>query len=153
MPRASVIIPTHNRVKFVTRAIDSARQAGKNVEVIVIDDASSDDTCQVCRRVSGIRYIRLEHNVGLASARNRGIAESSADYISFLDDDDMRFPGSLDRQIKVLEQDPEAAYAIGPIWIGDSDCKPTGKCFPDPCPEGDIFWELMDRNCFFPMRL
>ena len=87
MPTASIIIPTYNRPQLLPRAVESARAAGTDVEIIVVDDASKDETASVCRELSGIRYIRLEHNQGVAGARNVGILASSSGYIAFLDDD------------------------------------------------------------------
>src|SRR3977135_2846307 len=107
MPRASIIIPTYNRPQLLRRAVESARTAGSDVEIIVVDDASVDDTALVCRDLTGINYIRLDRNQGVAGARNVGILASSSQYIAFLDDDDLRLPGSLDLQIEMLAADPE----------------------------------------------
>src|SRR5258708_2921989 len=93
MPDVSVIIPTHNRPHILPRAVESARNAGRNVELIVVDDASTDDTAKICRALQGIKYIRLEQNQGVAGARNVGLLASSSEYIAFLDDDDLRLPG------------------------------------------------------------
>ena len=95
MSRVTVIIPTHNRPHLLPRAVESARAAGSDVEIIVVDDASTDQTATVCRNLEGIRHIRLERNQGVAGARNVGIFESSGKYVAFLDDDDLRLPGSL----------------------------------------------------------
>src|SRR5215510_11955204 len=98
MATASIIIPTHNRSQQLTRAVESARMSGSDVEVIVVDDASQDETASVCRGLEGIKYVRLDRNQGVAGARNVGILLSSADFIAFLDDDDLRLSGSLDTQ-------------------------------------------------------
>jgi glycosyltransferase involved in cell wall biosynthesis len=73
MPSVSIIIPTCNRPQLLPRAVESARAAGTDVEIIVVDDASHDETAAVCARLSGIKYIRLERNQGVAGARNVGI--------------------------------------------------------------------------------
>ena len=106
MARVSLIIPTHDRPTRLPQAVASARAAGRDVEVIVIDDASTDETAQVCQTLSGIHYYRVERNQGVAGARNLGIFESAAPYIAFLDDDDLRLPGSLDSQADLLDHDP-----------------------------------------------
>src|SRR5215831_17288461 len=118
MPKLSVVIPTHNRAKLLPRAVESVRQAGTDLEVIVVDNASADDTSQVCARLTDIRYIRLDRNTGEGGARNIGIRESQSDFVAFLDDDDLRLPGSLDKQMEVLVQAPEAALVYGPVLIG-----------------------------------
>jgi len=103
MPTISVVITTHNRAHLLSRAIESAQAAGSVLEVIVVDDASTDGTPELCARLAGIRYVCLSSNRGLAQARNVGIAESSSEFITFLDDDDLRLPGSLDAQLRVLD--------------------------------------------------
>src|SRR5260370_1068949 len=106
MATISVIIPTHARPHLLARAVESARAAGTNVEVIVVDDASIDATADVCRELGDLKYVRLEHNQGVAGARNVGILTSTGNYIAFLDDDDLRLPGSLDLQAAALDQNP-----------------------------------------------
>src|SRR5216684_5678821 len=96
MPGISVIIPTHSRPKLLPRAIESARAAGTDVEIIVVDDASADDTAAACRELADIKYVRLDRNQGVAGARNVGLLASTGDFIAFLDDDDLRLPGSLE---------------------------------------------------------
>src|SRR5688500_13035936 len=109
MPSISVVITTYNRARFLQRAIESALRAACDCEVIVVDDCSTDDTLAVCANLSGIRYVRLGANHGLANARNVGIAESSSAFIAFLDDDDLRLPGSIDKQLRRIEADDQMA--------------------------------------------
>lgn len=149
MPRVSVIIPTYDRPHLLTRAVASAQAAGTDVEVIVVDDASTDETAEVCRSLPDINYVRVERNQGVAGARNIGILVSSAKYIAFLDDDDLRLPGSLDLQVDALEANPEAGFACGAMLMADQDCRPNGEVV---CPRqsgGDVFWELLDLE--FPV--
>ena len=108
MATASIIITTNNRPHVLPRAVASAHASGKDVEVVVVDDASSDETAEVCKSLSNINYVRVERNQGVAGARNIGLVASSGAYVSFLDDDDTRIAGSLDQQISVLELDSEA---------------------------------------------
>ncbi|HSE22108.1 MAG TPA: glycosyltransferase [Pyrinomonadaceae bacterium] len=151
MPSVSVVITTYNRAQLLSRAIESARQAGSDLEVIVVDDCSTDETSDVCAAFNGVRYIRLTSNQGLANARNVGIAESSSEFIAFLDDDDLRLPGSLDGQLRELISDERFAFCYGPTLIADSRRQlPTGEVYPLECPQGDIYWELLENN-FVPM--
>src|SRR4051812_21832760 len=113
MPRVTVIIPTYDRPQMLSHAVDSARSAGSDVEIIVVDDASIDATADVCRGLQGIKHVRLERNQGVAGARNIGIFESTAQYVAFLDDDDLRLPGSLDAQADALDKHPEAGFVCG----------------------------------------
>lgn len=149
--RATVVITTYNRAQFLPRAIESALRAASDLDVIVVDDCSTDNTTELCARRSDIRYVRLNANKGLANARNVGVAESSSEFIAFLDDDDLRLPGSIDKQLGRIEADERVAICYGQALIGDAQRQlPTGEIYPSECPEGDIFWELLEDN-FIPM--
>ena len=131
-------------------AIASAQSAGSNLEVIVVDDASTDATASVCKRLPGIKYLRSPKNVGQACARNIGIANSRGEYLAFLDDDDLRLPGSIDKQVEILSRNGRASLVYGRVFIGDSiTCSPTGELRPSDCPAGDIFWTLLRRNFIY----
>lgn len=151
MPSVSVIITTYNRAQLLPRAVESALRAGSDLEVIVIDDCSTDNTAEVCAALKNIRYLGLRTNGGLAHARNVGIAESSAPFIAFLDDDDLRLPDSLPLQLKALTSDHRNAFCYGQALIGDAQRQlPTGEIYPLTCPQGEVFWELLEDN-FIPM--
>jgi glycosyltransferase involved in cell wall biosynthesis len=151
MPKVSVVITTYNRARFLQRAIQSAWQAGSVLEVLVVDDCSTDETLEVCGKLANIHYVRLTENHGLAHARNVGIAESSSEFIAFLDDDDLRLPGSLDKQLDKIVADERIALCYGQALLGDARRQlPTGEIYPSRCPQGDIFWELLEDN-FIPM--
>ena len=113
MPKVSVIIPSFNRPHLLARCVESVRQAGPDIEVVVVDDASSDGTAKVCRALQNINYVRLDRNQGVAGARNAGLLASSGDYIGFLDDDDLRLPDSIAHQLALLEAAPEAGFVAG----------------------------------------
>src|SRR5256714_8075629 len=149
MPRSSIIIATHNRPQLLPHAVESALVAGVDVEVIVIDDASTDETAAVCRGLKGIKYLRVERNQRVAGARNIGLVASKGEYISFLDDDDTRLPGSLDLQIELLAQNPHAALVYGQALYADHEGQVSGELYPIECPQGDIFWQLLTQN-FIP---
>ncbi len=149
MPDVSIIIPTHNRPHLLPRAVESAQRAGRDVEVILVDDASTDATAKVARSLHGIRYIRLEHNEGVAGARNLGILASRADYIAFLDDDDVRLPGSLELQVAALESAPDAGLVYGQAIAMDQSGNPTEDVYPKRLPQGDVFRQLLEQN-FIP---
>ncbi len=166
-PRVSIIIPTHNRPHRLPRAVKSALASGACVEVIVVDDASVDETAEVCSQLEGIKYIRLERRQGVAGARNVGITASTGEYISFLDDDDLRLPGSLDYQLAQLESEPRAGFVCGPVLMADQSGELTGESEGQPpIRNSDAFWELLSfsfpalpssilvrRECFFRVGL
>jgi hypothetical protein len=146
MTKVSLIITTFNRPHLLPRAVYSALRAADNVEVIVVDDASQDETAAVCNKLRGIKYIRLDRNQGVAGARNVGILASKSDYVSFLDDDDLRLPGSLDDQVRLLEAAPAAAFAAGAVLLADQDCRPTGQVAFPGAESGDIFWRVIQLS-------
>ena len=148
MPRASIVITTHNRPHTLPRAIASAFAAGADVEVIVVDDASSDETSRICESTPEIKYVRLDRNQGVAGARNVGLVASRGEFVSFLDDDDVRLPHSLDEQIAVLQRSPEAMFCYAQAISEDQSGKQSPP-FPAICPTGDIFWDLLPQN-FIP---
>jgi glycosyltransferase involved in cell wall biosynthesis len=99
-PRISVIIPTKNRRRRVIRAIRSAQQQrGVEVEIIVVDDGSTDGTMDALSAVQGVHLIRNESSQGVGSARNQGAAVATADWLAFLDDDDLWAPAKLEHQL------------------------------------------------------
>ena len=105
----SVIIPVYNSEKYVEKAICSViRQAYGNIEIIVIDDGSTDRSSEIIKKLisqnSFIRYYQMEKNSGVAIARNTGIALAKGRYIAFLDSDDMWVPGKLKVQMKLFER-------------------------------------------------
>ena len=149
MSKVSIIIPTHDRPHLLPRAVASARAAGAGVEIIVVDDASIDETADVCRRLSDIKYVRVERNQGVAGARNVGILASAGEYIAFLDDDDRRLPGSLDLQAATLDAHPDAGFVCGAMVMADQNYQPTGEVIRPKSLGGDVFWELLELD--FPV--
>ncbi len=114
-PLISVIIPTYKRAALVPRAIESVRrQTHKNLEILVVDDGSPDDTASVVQTIpdSRIRYFRHERNKGLPAARNTGIRAAKGAYIAFIDDDDEWRADKLDKQIRVFK-DYDAVLCMG----------------------------------------
>jgi glycosyltransferase involved in cell wall biosynthesis len=99
MPIFSVVIPTHNRVHLIERAISSVlAQTCTDFELIVVDDGSSDDTKTVVERTGDprIRYV-YQQNAGAAAARNHGARLATGEYLTFLDSDDEALPSWLER--------------------------------------------------------
>jgi hypothetical protein len=114
------------------------------MEVVVVDDASSDRTEQVVRSFSATRYIRLPTNAGSAAARNAGIRASTGEYVAFLDDDDLSLPYRLSLQVPALEAAPEAGvlYSQYIDWHkGRAHIWP-----PSPSPSGMVFRQLLLTN-------
>jgi glycosyltransferase involved in cell wall biosynthesis len=114
-PLFSVVIPTWNRAQLVCDAVRSAlvQRAGQ-VEVIVVDDASTDATALVLEREFGsqIRFLRLEHRRGAGGARNAGARLARGEFVAFLDSDDVWLPGKLDAELDVFARFPEAEVVV-----------------------------------------
>jgi GT2 family glycosyltransferase len=124
-PSVSVIIPTYNRASSLPATISSVvRQTLPPVEVIVVDDGSTDDTEEVCAALpAAVRYIRQE-NAGVSAARNRGIREATAEWIAFVDSDDTWHPAKLEVQLAALAANPEARWSASGCEVIDDDGMP-----------------------------
>jgi len=104
-PDISVIIPSYNRRQFTSEAIaSSVSQNEIDIEVIVIDDGSKDDTCEWIRRNYPQIKLFQEQHKGAGSARNRGLNTANGRYLKFVDSDDLLTPGSLAKQIEFADQ-------------------------------------------------
>jgi hypothetical protein len=146
MVKVSLIITTLNRPHLLPRAVESGLRAGSDVEVIVVDDGSTDSTASVCAALRGIKYVRLARNQGVAEARNIGLLASRGDFVAFLDDDDLRLLGSLDHQLSLLESVPEAGFVAGGVLLGDQHCVPTGEVAVPRGESGDLFWKVLELD-------
>jgi glycosyltransferase involved in cell wall biosynthesis len=105
-PKVSVIIPTYNRAATVVNAIESVLgQTFSDLEVVVVDDGSSDDTGKILQETYSdrIRYF-AQANQGVSAARNKGLAEARGEWIALLDSDDFWEKEKLEWQFKALEQ-------------------------------------------------
>ena len=103
----TVIIPTYNSVEFLDSTIASIMNQSigfENIELIIVDDCSTDDTEIVVRSFQDqrIHYYKNVENSGAAISRNRALREAKGRWIAFLDSDDLWLPNKLDRQIKFM---------------------------------------------------
>lgn len=117
-PLVSVIIPVYNGEKFLKDAIDSVLcQTFSDFELLIINDASRDNSAKIVNSYSDsrIRFLENSFNLGLAGARNRGINEAQGKYIAWLDCDDISLPTRLEKQINVLEND--VSIGLCGTWV------------------------------------
>jgi glycosyltransferase involved in cell wall biosynthesis len=149
-PKVSVVIPTFNEADsgYLAQAIQSVVDSTfRDFEVIVIDDGSTDETGAVVDRFSdGVRYHRQE-NRGTAAARNTGVKLARGEYIALLDDDDLFLPHRLERQVPVLDRNPQVALVYGQAIrfheaTGEEEVWPIGEAIA----EGRIFDRLFYHN-------
>jgi GT2 family glycosyltransferase len=145
LPLVSIIIPTYNRSRLLREAVESAlAQTYPNVEVIVVDDGSADDTAQVMAQYdSRLCYIR-QANRGVAAARNTGIRASRGEYLTFLDDDDRFLPTKVERQVRLLSSQPKSGLVHCRYYRADGEGHLLDK--PSLLPQGDILDSLVRWN-------
>lgn len=114
----SVVIPTHNRVDLLPRAIESVlKQTYNDIEIIVVSDGSTDGTDAFMQKYEGnerVKYINYTPARGGNYARNKGIEVSKGEYIAFLDDDDEWLPTKIEKQIALMEADE----GVGLVYTG-----------------------------------
>lgn len=128
-PLLSVVTPTWNRAHLVCEAVESAlSQRTGQVEVIVVDDGSTDDTANILTRRFGsrIHLLRLPNRRGVGAARNAGIRIANGELLAFLDSDDLWLPGKLDAELSVFERFPDADAVVS-----DSLCFVEGQADDD----------------------
>ena len=146
MPRVSVVIPTYNRADLIGETLQSvAGQTFTDLECIVVDDGSTDNTDEVVgafiARHPRFRYVR-QANASAAVARNHGLALAGGEYVVFVDSDDHFAPDRLAWQVAALDRDPEAVLVYGnalhcdssnmgqgEIYLADRVQKPSGWAF------------------------
>ena len=145
LPRVSVIIPTYNRSKLLRVAVESVlAQTYPNIEVIVVDDGSTDDMAAVAAQYGGrVTYLK-QPNQDVAAARNTGIRAASGEYLSFLDDDDLILPTKIERQVQVLASCSEAGLVHCRYYYANEDGNYLYKV--GLLPEGEVLQKLVCKN-------
>jgi glycosyltransferase involved in cell wall biosynthesis len=149
IPEVSVIVPTRNRCLELGLAVRSALgQLGVQLEVVIVDDGSTDATGQLVSRISDprVRYLRRTMSVGVSAARNAGIAEARGRWIAFLDDDDVWAPTKLARQIEVMA-------ASGRTWSYAGDVvvdRALNILAGGPPPPPDVVVRSLERHNSVP---
>lgn len=112
-PLASVVIPVHNGERFLSQALQSVlNQDYEPVEVIVVDDGSTDRSALIARSFEGLVYVH-QPNRGPAAARNAGIARARGEFVAFLDHDDVMPPAALSVRIGHLLEHPNVGCTLG----------------------------------------
>lgn len=151
-PLISVVIPSYNAARFVNQAIDSViQQTYSPVEIIVVDDGSTDDTAQRLGELGDrIRYIH-QANGGLSKARNRGIREARGEFVAFLDADDKWLPEKLQKQWEKLQADPDLKFVHTDVF---DLIETTGEVVHEDRNgrrfTGDCYLEFFEGNVIIP---
>jgi glycosyltransferase involved in cell wall biosynthesis len=150
MPDVSVVIPTYNRTALLKRSIQSVlNQSYQDFEIIVVDDASTEDIRAVVRYFEDkrITYLRRDKNGGEAAARNTGIAHATGKFIASHDSDDEWMPEKLAKQMGLFQDSSEAVGVVYTgFWRAEGEMK---KYFPSSMvkkTDGDIHEEILKGN-------
>lgn len=149
-PLVSVILPTYNRACLINRSIKSVlNQTYTNIELIIVDDASDDNTEEVVKAFNDNRIVYIQHikNTGGAGARNSGIKKSQGKYIAFQDDDDEWINQKLEKQMNVMLS---SSSRVGVVYSSFKRIKNhTFSIIPGNQvldKEGNILHQLLDDN-------
>jgi glycosyltransferase involved in cell wall biosynthesis len=155
----SVVIPTHNRAALLERALRSVlSQTYRHLEVIVVDDRSTDHTSRLLEEVRDprVRMVTVDSRRGVAEARNRGIELASGRFIAFLDDDDEWLPRKVERQLAVFSGSAPPALVYTGLWMAQGTKRRYGVMqlggepferllsFPGPITTSGF---MVDREC------
>jgi len=156
MLKASVIMPCFNHGRYVGESIQAIlAQTVSDLELIVVDDCSRDDSRTVIGRYvrsdPRVRAIQHRSNLGASRSRNDGTKLATGDFVAFCDADDLWLPTKLERQIETLRKHPECDVAYCDAKIIDECGLETGERFSDRFPvpgngSGKLFAELCTRN-------
>src|SRR5438874_2268449 len=121
MPLFSVIIPAYNRATLIGQTLDSVFAQNRNdMEVIVVDDGSTDGTLDIVARYGDRVRILQQSNKGPGAARNAGLRAATGDYVAFLDSDDVWFPWTAQTYATVIAQNDHPAFVAGRPLVFES---------------------------------
>ena len=148
VPLVSVIIPTYNRAELVLRAVRTVLdQTEPNLELLIVDDGSTDDTADVLATITDPRVrVLCPTHVGLSRARNAALAEASGTWIAFLDDDNEWHGTYLEQQLAAAAAMPEAVAVYCPAQAFDDETGRYGEQSPWHTTAGDLFSPMMRRG-------
>jgi glycosyltransferase involved in cell wall biosynthesis len=163
MPLFSVIIPAYNRAQLIGATLDSILNQEilnpDDLEIIVVDDGSTDATLDVVAHYGPRVRILRQQNRGPGAARNHGLREATGEYVAFLDSDDLWFPSTAETYRRVIEKHHRPAFVAGKPFIFDSDAQPRPTApqsletleFPDYYASGDQ-WRWFSASSFVMRR-
>ncbi len=120
-PKVSVIIPTYNRAHFLPYTLKSVfSQDYENLEIIVVDDGSTDGTREYLSTLPNVNYISFGKHRGQCSTRNAGLDSATGKYILMLDDDDALIPGIIKKHVNFLESHPQFDLVFGDLLLSNT---------------------------------
>lgn len=152
-PLVSVIIPAYNSAQFITECLQSVagQKGGIPLEIIVVDDGSSDDTREKVRVFGGVRLLE-QGNAGPSAARNRGIAAASGEFIAFLDSDDLWTEEKLAVQMPIFQHRPEVTMVVGDCQRFNESGALNDSFFAEAQLDHDFFGDsVLVRDAYFKL--
>lgn len=143
-PSVAVVIPCFNHGRYLSAAITSVyRQSYSNLQCVVVNDGSTDDTLTVASRF-GVQIVD-QHNRGVSEARNAGLAAIRTDFVIFLDADDELLPDAVARAAGVLTAHPNAAAVVGRCEVMDTAGHPL-PAFYEEIDTSKLYEEWLSKN-------
>ena len=165
MSLVSVIISTYNSEAFIIETLESIlHQSWKEIELIVTDDASTDDTVTICRRwledksrrFTGVQVITSEINTGVSANANRGLKAASGEWVKFIGSDDTLLPGCLEENMHFIAENPNIRILFSRIDIYNDNFSPVNYLETTPAGEittDSILWPGRDAGSQYRMLL
>ncbi|MBJ6723684.1 glycosyltransferase [Geomesophilobacter sediminis] len=146
-PLVSVVIPCYNSARFIAQAVESVLgQKYPNLELIVVDDGSTDDTERVLEAYRGrLTYLR-QPNAGPAAARNRGIAQARGEYVAFLDADDLWLPEKTAQQVARIHGEQAIGLVYGRFANFSNESGELLSVLPEVTPSGALFDQILQKS-------
>jgi alpha-1,3-rhamnosyltransferase len=152
LPLVSVVVPCYNHEKYVKETIESIiNQTYKNIELIVIDDGSKDNSVSVIQELAdkyGFTFIHRP-NKGLSATLNEGIKLSKGKYFSAIASDDILMLEKIEKQVEFMESNPEYGMCYGKIVYFEDSIKNTSE-YSNSNKQGWVFDDLLNYGCFIP---
>src|SRR5919205_350945 len=153
-PLVSVILPVYNRGGWVARAVESVlRQTHEPLELLAVDDGSTDDTRRVLQSFGGRVSVLEQRHAGAEAARNLGLSRARGEFVAFIDSDDVWREERLSRQLPLFER-PEVGVVFGNASLVDYTVTPPLRLkrtfFDDVRPSRGRVTDELARGCFVP---
>lgn len=118
--KVSIVLPTYNGAKYIKQSIDSClKQTYSNLELIIVDDGSSNEISQIIKSYSDprIKYFKHKRNLGLAQALNTGFAHAKGEYLTWISDDNFYLPEAVECMVKELEANPKVDFIYANYYV------------------------------------
>lgn len=127
--KVSVVLPVYNGQDLLRETLNSVlNQSYSFCEIIAIDDGSTDNSLEVLKEYENDIAVHSQHNVGVATTRNRGVELAGGDLIAFLDQDDIWYPFKLEKQVALFQSSPDVSFVYSDFDLIDSNGKIIEKC-------------------------